>query len=38
MDIAEWVEPYRRFWEQQLSSLDRHLKAAKKKKDKARAR
>jgi DNA-binding transcriptional ArsR family regulator len=37
MDIAQWVESYRRFWEQQLSSLERHLKAAKKK-DKTRAR
>jgi len=31
MQVAEWVEPYRRFWEQQFNSLDRHLTAAKKK-------
>jgi DNA-binding transcriptional ArsR family regulator len=31
MHVAEWVEPYRRFWEQQFTSLDRHLMAAKKK-------
>jgi len=37
MDIAGWVEPYRRFWEQQFGNLDRHLKATKKK-EKARAR
>lgn len=30
MQVAEWVEPYRRFWEQQFNSLDRHLMAAKK--------
>jgi DNA-binding transcriptional ArsR family regulator len=34
MDIAQWVEPYRRFWERQFGSLDRHLK----KKEKARVR
>ena len=31
MEVAEWVEPYRRFWERQFVSLDRHLKLAKKK-------
>lgn len=36
-EVAEWMEPYRRFWEQQFSSLERHLKA-KKKKDKSRER
>jgi DNA-binding transcriptional ArsR family regulator len=36
-EVAEWMEPYRHFWEQQFSSLDRHLRA-KKKKDKSRAR
>jgi DNA-binding transcriptional ArsR family regulator len=35
--VAEWMEPYRRFWEQQFNSLDRHLRA-KKKKDNIRAR
>src|ERR1700710_633376 len=34
--VAEWMEPYRRFWEQQFNSLDRHLKA-KKRKDNIRA-
>jgi DNA-binding transcriptional ArsR family regulator len=37
MEVAEWMEPYRRFWQQQFNSLDRHLKA-KKKKDNVRAR
>jgi DNA-binding transcriptional ArsR family regulator len=37
MEVAEWVEPYRHFWEQKFNSLDRHLKSAKKK-DRARAR
>ena len=32
MDVAEWVEPYRQFWEAKLNSLDRHLKAKKEKK------
>ena len=36
-EVAQWMEPYRRFWEQQFNSLDRHLKA-KKKKDNLRAR
>jgi DNA-binding transcriptional ArsR family regulator len=36
-EVAEWMEPYRRFWEQQFSSLERHLKA-KKEKDKSRDR
>jgi DNA-binding transcriptional ArsR family regulator len=25
-DIAEWLEPYRRFWEQRLDRLDEHLR------------
>lgn len=25
-DVAEWVEPFRRFWEQKLASLDGYLK------------
>jgi DNA-binding transcriptional ArsR family regulator len=37
MQVAEWVEPYRKFWEQQFNSLDRHLTAAKRK-ETARAR
>jgi DNA-binding transcriptional ArsR family regulator len=33
-DVAEWVEPYRCFWELRLDSLDKHLKnmSAKEKK------
>ena len=31
MEVAEWVEPYRRFWERQFASLDRHLQSSKKK-------
>jgi DNA-binding transcriptional ArsR family regulator len=33
-DVAEWVEPYRRFWETRLDSLDGYLKkmGAKEKK------
>jgi hypothetical protein len=32
--VAEWVEPYRRFWELKLNSLDGYLKdmSAKEKK------
>lgn len=25
-DIADWLEPYRRFWEQRLDRLDEHLR------------
>ncbi|MEO6236444.1 MAG: metalloregulator ArsR/SmtB family transcription factor [Vicinamibacterales bacterium] len=25
-DIAEWIEPFRRFWEQKFESLDGYLK------------
>jgi DNA-binding transcriptional ArsR family regulator len=25
-DVAEWVEPFRRFWERQFASLDDYLK------------
>ena len=35
--IAEWVEDYRRFWEQKFSSLDRYLNDLQKK-EKRRAR
>jgi DNA-binding transcriptional ArsR family regulator len=31
MDVAEWMEPFRQFWEQKFDSLDRHLRAGKKK-------
>lgn len=29
-DIAEWIEPFRRFWEQQFVSLDGYLKEMQK--------
>jgi DNA-binding transcriptional ArsR family regulator len=35
MEVAEWVEPYRQFWEKKFESLGRHLQ---KKKEKSRAR
>jgi DNA-binding transcriptional ArsR family regulator len=25
-DVADWLEPYRRFWEQRLDRLDEHLR------------
>jgi DNA-binding transcriptional ArsR family regulator len=34
-DIAEWLEPFRRFWEQKFASLDDYLKEMQKK-EKAR--
>ena len=37
MSVAEWVEPYRQFWELQFQSLGRHLKTTKSK-GKGRAR
>lgn len=30
-DIAEWLEPFRRFWEQKFASLDGYLKGMQKK-------
>jgi DNA-binding transcriptional ArsR family regulator len=30
-DIAEWLEPFRRFWEQKFASLDGYLKEMQKK-------
>jgi DNA-binding transcriptional ArsR family regulator len=30
-DIAEWVESYRRFWEQRFASLDNYLSKLQKK-------
>jgi len=35
-DVADWVEPFRRFWEQKLSSLDDYLKVMQKKKRRSR--
>jgi DNA-binding transcriptional ArsR family regulator len=36
-DIDEWIEPFRRFWEEKFSSLDGYL-AEMQKKEKARGR
>jgi DNA-binding transcriptional ArsR family regulator len=36
-DIADWVEPYRRFWEQKFAGLDGYLDALQQK-EKRRAR
>jgi DNA-binding transcriptional ArsR family regulator len=30
-EIAEWLEPFRRFWEQKFASLDDYLKVMQKK-------
>jgi DNA-binding transcriptional ArsR family regulator len=30
-DIAEWLEPFRRFWEQKFATLDDYLKVMQKK-------
>jgi DNA-binding transcriptional ArsR family regulator len=37
MDVAEWIEPFRCFWEQKFASLDGYLKEMQKK-EKARGR
>jgi DNA-binding transcriptional ArsR family regulator len=31
-DIAEWIEPFRRFWEQKFTGLDAYLKEMQKEK------
>ena len=36
-DIADWLEPFRRLWEQKFASLDDYLKEMQKK-EKTRAR
>jgi DNA-binding transcriptional ArsR family regulator len=36
-DIAEWLEPFRHFWEQKFASLDDYLKGMQNK-EKTRAR
>ena len=36
-DIADWIEPFRRFWEQKFESLDDYLKEMQKK-EKTRGR
>ena len=33
-DIADWMEPYRRFWEQKFAGLDAYLKEMQKKEKK----
>src|SRR4030088_280090 len=33
-DVADWMEPYRRFWEESFSRLDDHLVRMKEKKEK----
>ena len=33
-DVAEWLDPFRRFWEQRFASLDDYLKEMQKKKPK----
>jgi DNA-binding transcriptional ArsR family regulator len=33
-DIADWVEPFRRFWEKKFASLDDYLKEMQKKEKK----
>ena len=37
-DIDDWMEPFRRFWEQKFASLDAYLKEMQKLKEKARGR
>src|SRR5215469_8607826 len=36
-DVADWIEPFRRFWEQKFASLDGYLNDLQKK-EKARGR
>lgn len=36
-DVADWIAPFRRFWEQRFASLDGYLKKMQKK-EKARGR
>src|SRR5580658_6139562 len=31
MEIADWMEPFRQFWEQKFAGLDRYLKQMQKK-------
>jgi DNA-binding transcriptional ArsR family regulator len=33
-DVADWMEPYRRFWEESFGRLDDHLLRMKKEKEK----
>jgi DNA-binding transcriptional ArsR family regulator len=34
-DVADWLEPYRRFWEERLDRLDEHLRMLQSKPPKA---
>src|SRR5262249_25197436 len=31
-EVADWIEPFRRFWEEKFDSLDNYLKVMKKEK------
>lgn len=35
-EVADWVEPFRRFWDQKFSALDDYLKVMQKKKSRSR--
>jgi DNA-binding transcriptional ArsR family regulator len=35
-DMADWMEPYRRFWDESFSRLDDHLLRMKEEKEKSR--
>jgi DNA-binding transcriptional ArsR family regulator len=37
-DVAEWMEPYRRFWDESFDRLDEYLQEMKKEKDDGRKR
>jgi DNA-binding transcriptional ArsR family regulator len=37
-DIADWIEPFRQFWEQKFASLDDYLKVMQKKEKKKNVR
>src|SRR2546425_236974 len=35
-DVADWMEPYRPFWDESFSRLDEHLRRIKEEKEKPR--
>jgi DNA-binding transcriptional ArsR family regulator len=37
-DVADWMEPFRRFWEQKFAGLDDYLKVMQKKKQRGRTK
>jgi len=37
-DVADWIDPFRRFWERQFASLDGYLKEMPKKEEEKRGR